>query len=150
MIAEHARIDLERKISVAPDIVWRLLTDAKTRAICGPGPAEVLQFTHVDTRIGGQDVHLCGPKDDPAFEVTTLWHRLDAPEAACFTEVLRSSGGVLAASQVDYALVPDRSGVQLTVTIWASSFVGPGMIGGFRDGWQTALDTLKGTAEAKE
>ncbi|MEZ5714208.1 MAG: SRPBCC domain-containing protein [Paracoccaceae bacterium] len=148
MTTAQARFDFRRDIACPRPALWHHLTDPGARAAWGPAEGERLRFTAADTREGGRDVHLCGPGPDPQFEVTTLWHLLDAPARAGFTEVMRHQGRVLSAAQVDYALDPDGDGTQLAVTVWVSAFAGPAMLDGFDAGWASALDTLARHLEA--
>ncbi|MEZ5721960.1 MAG: SRPBCC domain-containing protein [Paracoccaceae bacterium] len=138
----HDRLDFERVIACSRAVLWQSLIDPELRQAWGPSEGEVLRFTATDTREGGHDVHLCGPETDPGFEVTTIWHRIAEPDAACFTEVMRAQGRLLSASQVDYALTETEAGCRLAVTVWVSSFVGPDLVAGFRTGWSSALDNL--------
>ncbi len=148
MTTDNARLDFARVIGCSRVTLWHSLIDPTARSTWGPSEGDVLRFTATDTREGGSDVHLCGPKADPGYEVTTLWHRIEEPDAACFTEVMHHNGKLLSASQVDYALGKTDAGSRLHVTVWVSSFVGAGLLDGFQAGWGSALDNLTRHLEA--
>ncbi len=148
MTIDHARLDFDRVIACSRATLWHSLIDPEARTVWGPSEGDVLRFTATDTRQGGCDVHLCGPKTDPCYEVTTIWHQIEEPDAACFTEVMHHFGKLLSASQVDYALEGTEGGSRLRLTIWVSSFVGAGLLKGFQTGWGSALDNLTRHLEA--
>lgn len=149
MTARIGSFDMTRNFSIGADKLWHLLTDASEREAWGaPSDDHVLVSDTADLRGGGNEVHRCGPKDDPEYVVHTYWYRLDAPAFACFTETLEFSGMLGATSLVTYDIEGDGEGTTLTVYVTVSSFTGEDMVPDFKEGWTSGLDRLVRYAQA--
>lgn len=138
---------IERPFALPPDRLWHLLTDPDMRTHWGgPSDDDVLIMDAHDIREGGRDLHRCGPKNDPAYTVETIWYRLDAPRLACFTETVDAGGARIATSLVTYALTATDRGTDLAITVQVSSFVGPEAMADFESGWTSGLNRLDALA----
>ena len=135
---------LTRNIRTSADRLWHLMTDPQARTAWGaPSDDDVLDLVSHDLREGGRDLHRCGPKEDPAYSVETIWYRLDAPTLACFSETVDAGGARIASSLITYALQADGTATTLTVDVYVSSFVGPEALADFEVGWTSALKRLE-------
>lgn len=139
-----------RRMPLAPDRMWALMTDPKKREAWGAPGDEVLETLSADTRVGGTERHRCGPAENPEFEVETRWFHLDAPTNAVFTEQIEAGGMALGAALVTYRITPEDAGSQVAITVAASSFVGPEMIAEFRSGWEGGLANLDTLAHSEK
>ncbi|MGX9357279.1 SRPBCC domain-containing protein [Roseobacteraceae bacterium S113] len=134
---------LSREFKIAPDALWALLTDPQSRAAWGaPNDTDVLHVDVHDLQEGGRDLHRCGPKDAPAYEVETCWYRLAAPELACFSETVIAEQTRYSASMITYGLSQTPGGTALTIDVHVSSFSGPEGIADHQDGWTAAVENL--------
>lgn len=147
MTTDTDSFTLTRAMPLPPDRMWHLMTDATQREAWGAPGDEVLQTIHADTRIGGTERHRCGPADNPEFEVETRWLHLDAPANAVFTEQIEAGGMALGAGLVTYRIEADGTGSNVAITVAVSSFVGPEMIGEFKDGWESGFASLERVAK---
>ena len=139
---------LTRSFATTPERLWHLLTDPAARTRWGaPSDDDVLIMDRHDLREGGQDLHRCGPAEDPAYTVETHWYRLAAPDLACFSETVDAGGARIATSLVTYALHGTEKGCSLTIAVHVSSFVGPEALADFEAGWTSALDRLAPMAD---
>ena len=135
---------LTRSIKTGADRLWHLMTDPQARTAWGaPSDDDVLDIVSHDLREGGRDLHRCGPKDDPAYTVETLWYRLDAPNLACFSETVDAGGARIATSLVTYGIEQGTDATNLIVDVYISSFVGPEALADFEAGWTSALKRLE-------
>lgn len=140
---------LERQFTLAPDKLWHLLTDPKARTAWGaPSDQDVLILENTDLREGGRDMHRCGPADNPAYTVETVWFRLQSPDLACFSETVDADGMRIATSLVTYGLAGTASSSTLIVDVYVSSFVGPEALADFEAGWTSALGQLQNIADS--
>ncbi len=143
MTLAQASFQLTRSFRCTPDKLWHLLTDPKAREVwSGPSDDDVLTADRADLREGGQDLHRCGPAEAPAYTVETRWYRLDAPQAACFSETVDAEGMRIGTSLVTYQITAEDGGTVLTVDVTTVSFVGEEALGDFKVGWTSALDRL--------
>lgn len=137
------QLRFDRTYPISPDRLWHLLIDPDMRCAWGaPSEDHILHIETADVREGGSDRHRCGPKDAPEFFVNTQWHRLMAPELACFTETLDFEGARVSASLVSYAIRADGTGCSLAIDVYVASFDGPDMIAEHEAGWTGALERL--------
>lgn len=137
----HFHID--RQFTVPPKRLWHLLTDPEMRTHwAAPSDDDLLIVETSDLREGGRDMHRCGPADDPAFTVETIWFRLDAPSLACFTETVEADGARIGTSLVTYGLAAMDGGTALGIDVQLSSFVGPEAMAEFEAGWTSGLARL--------
>lgn len=137
------RFDLERSLACPPDRLWVLLTDAKMREIWGaPSDDMVLIVDQTDLREGGRDRHRCGPKETPEFEIETVWYKLMAPDAACFSESVIVGEERISTSLVTYSVTTEGSGSKLSVDVTVASFTGEDMTQDHLDGWTSGLNRL--------
>ena len=144
MTLATGQVRLERQFTVTPDRLWHLLTDPQARTAWGaPSDDDNLIMDAHDLREGGRDLHRCGPADNPAYTVETVWFRLQAPDLACFTETVDAEGMRIATSLVTYGIAPMASGTSLIVDVYVSSFVGPEALADFETGWTSALGRLR-------
>ena len=144
MTTDTGSFDLARDLPLTPDRLWHVVTDAKMRERWGaPGEGMVLEVDKTDFRVGGHEVHRCGPADAPEFTVDTRWYRIDAPHDACFTETVHADGMTVATTLVTYRITGTDSGARLEVHVAVSSFVGPEGMDEFRAGWEAGLTNLQ-------
>ena len=144
MSTDTGAFDFERSLPLSPEKTWHVLTDATMRERWGaPGEEMVLTMIKQDLNVGGIERHICGPKENPEFEVETRWYRLDAPSDASFTETIEIGGGAIATSLVTYRLKPRDKGSDLFVHVSISSFCGPEAASEFKDGWNGGLSNLE-------
>lgn len=139
----------DRTFGISTDRLWHLLTDATQREAWGaPSDDHVLVVDAADVREGGQDIHRCGPKEDPEFVVETRWYRLDQPTLACFTETILFGGMRIGSSLVSYNLAETEGGTALQIIVQTASFGGPDVLAEVAEGWGSALDRLDRLAAA--
>ena len=144
MKTDTGAFDFERDLPLPPDQLWHVLTDANMRERWGaPSPEMILKVVTSDLSIGGIERHMCGPKENPEFEVETRWYRLDTPFDAAFTETVEIGGGAIATSLVTYRLEEKEKGSKLFVHVAVSSFCGPEASSEFKDGWLGGLKNLE-------
>lgn len=144
MTTDTGAFDFHRTLPLAPDQLWHVLTDANMRERWGAPSADmILKVETRDLKVGGIERHICGPKENPEFEVETRWYRLDAPSDASFTETIEIGGGAIATSLVTYRLKPSDKGSDLFVHVSISSFCGPEAASEFKDGWNGGLSNLE-------
>lgn len=137
--------DLFRSLPLAPERLFAVLTDAKYRdKWSAPDEDTPVETVSSDLRVGGEDRQLCGPADDPAFEVVTRWYHLTAPERAVCTETLIFGGEAACTSFVTYNLMPEGKGTALGITVAVSSFTGPETLPEVMQGWDGAMENLTG------
>lgn len=123
--------------------LWTVLTDPTCRqAWAGPSPEHVLHLDAADLRVGGKDLHRCGPKDDPEYTVETHWYFLDAPDTACFTETLAFGGQTASTGLVTYTLHAQGASTELNVHVAITSYIGDELFDEYQAGWTSALDRL--------
>lgn len=105
MTTDTGAFDFHRTLPLGTDQLWHVLTDANMRERWGaPSPEMVLKVEKSDLLVGGIERHICGPKENPEFEVETRWYRLDAPSDAAFTETVEVGGSAIGTSLVTYRL----------------------------------------------
>lgn len=143
MTLDTHSFDLHRSLPLPPKRLWEVLTDPKHREAWGaPDDKTVLVMDKADVRVGGQDMHRCGPKDAPDFEIATRWYDLTAPERAVFTETLLVGGASIFTSLITYGLVAEAEGTALSITVAVSSFAGPEALEEVATGWDGGLANL--------
>ncbi|MGB7318808.1 MAG: SRPBCC domain-containing protein [Planktotalea sp.] len=148
MTTDTGAFDFERALPLAPDQLWHVLTDGTMRERWGaPSDEMVLTMTKSDLSVGGIERHVCGPKENPEFEVETRWYRLDAPADAVYTETLEFGGSAVATSLVTYRIAANESGSTLCVHVSVSSFSGPDAASEFKEGWEGGLQNLEALAK---
>ncbi len=139
---------IERSFALPRDRLWHLLTDPAMRSQWGaPSDEDVLIVDASDLREGGRDLHRCGPRDDPAYTVETIWFRLAEPDLACFSETVDAGGARIATSLVTYGLTDTATGCEFSIDVQLSSFVGPGAMSDFQAGWTSGLNRLAALVE---
>ena len=144
MTTDTGAFDFHRNLPLQPDQLWHVLTDATMRERWGAPSAEmILKVAKSDLSVGGIERHICGPKENPEFEVETRWYRLDAPSDATFTETVEIGGGAIATSLVTYRLESKDKGTDLFVHVSVSSFCGAEAASEFKDGWIGGLGNLE-------
>ena len=144
MTLDTKSFDLFRTLPLPPARLWNVLTDAKHRENwAAPDDETVLETVKADLRVGGDELHRCGPADDPVFEVTTRWYDLTAPERAVYTETLIFGGHAVCTSLVTYSLMPEGKGTALGVTVAVSSFSGPDTLAEVKQGWEGGVANLE-------
>ena len=149
MSTATAQFTLTRSFATTTERLWHLLTDPKMREAWGaPSDEDVLVVDRSDLRVGGEDLHRCGPADAPDYTVVTRWYHLEQPGAACFTETVEAGGMHIATSLVTYDIAATAEGAALTVTVTTASFVGAEALADFKTGWTAALDRLPRFIEA--
>lgn len=142
-MSDTGHFQFKRALPLPPTRIWHLLTDAKARQLWGaPSDEDVLEVDASDLSEDGLDIHRCGPRDAPAYTVTTRWYHLNTPSGACFTETVEAEGMRISTSLVTYTLAEEPLGTALTVDVTVSSFVGPEALGDHDDGWTSALARL--------
>ena len=135
--------DLFRSLPLSPERMFNVLTQAKYRdAWNGPDADTPVETVSSDLRVGGEDLQRCGPADAPAFEVTTKWYHLAAPERVVYTETLFFGGEAACTSLVTYNLMPEGTGTALGITVAVSSFTGPETLPEVQQGWEGGLENL--------
>lgn len=144
MTTDTGAFEFHRSLPLGPDQLWHVLTDANMRERWGaPSPDMVLKVEKSDLSVGGIERHICGPKENPEFEVETRWYRLDAPSDAAFTETVEIGGGAIGTSLVTYRLAPKGTGTELFVHVALTSFCGAEALGEFKEGWMGGLSSLE-------
>ena len=140
----HETITTSRPLKASPEQVFQAWADPAARTMWGPSSKDdALEFVEVDFRVGGKDIHICGPKGDLRFRVETSYHEIHEPTRLLFTEHVSAGGTTLCASLVTVDLAEAGAGTKLDVTIQVASLVGEPMLEGNRSGWQAALENLR-------
>ena len=144
MSLHTGQFTIQRTIKASQDRLWHLLTDPQARTKWGaPSDEHVLEMVTHDLRVGGQELHRCGPAKNPEFEVATHWYHLEGPATACFTEALEMGGTRLSVSLVGYDLNPVEGGTELNITVTVTSLVGEDMTADHHEGWTSALNRME-------
>lgn len=139
----HDTIAISQTIEAPPEQVFAAWKDPQARALWGPpSDDEAIAFVETDFRVGGRDVHRCGPRHDLRFEVETHYHDISAPHRLLFTERVSTEGALLSVSLVTVTIDGNAEVSELDVTIQIASMVGTDMIDGTRGGWERALAQL--------
>lgn len=144
MSLHTGQFTIQRTIKASQDRLWHLLIDPHARTEWGaPSDDHVLEMVRHDVREGGQDLHRCGPANNPEFEVATHWYHLGEQDSACFTEVLEMGGTRLSVSLVGYDLRAIDGGTELNITVTVTSLVGEDMTDDHHEGWTSALNRME-------
>ncbi len=139
----HQTIAISRMVDAPTDAVFAAWEDPQARSQWGPpSDDEALAFVETDFRVGGTDVHLCGPKGDLRFRVETRYYDIERPARLVFTERLSTGDALLSASLVSVAIGGNGRSTKLDLTVQIASAVGRDMIVGTRTGWEAALSNL--------
>lgn len=148
----HDTISIRRAIHASPEIVFQAWKDPVARSTWGsPSDDEAVEFIANDFRVGGMDIHHCGPVGDLRFRVETRYHAIDCPKRLLFTESVSTGNALLSVSLVTVDISQARNAAQLDLTIQIASLVGTEMVAGSRAGWNAAianLDSQLASAEA--
>lgn len=147
MTTDTGAFDFQRSYPLSAEQLWHALTDANMRERWGaPSPDMVLKVEKSDLRVGGLERHVCGPKDNPEFEVETRWYHLGAPNDAAFTETIEIGGSAIATSFVTYRIAQKAEQSELFVHVALSSYCGPEAASEFKAGWEGGLQSLDALA----
>jgi uncharacterized protein YndB with AHSA1/START domain len=146
----HSTLVFERVIPAPIGEVFAAFADAKIRSIWSAPENDKVIYEKVDFQEGCQDQFRCGPKDEPNIQGVTHYWDIISNQRIISTELLSLDGMKLAVSTATVELNPVNECTKLTSTVQIISLVGHGMIKGFKDGYNGALDKLEQYFRSKE
>lgn len=136
-------IVMERTYRASPARVFAAWSDAGARARWGrPSPDVIIVYDKADFRVGGLDDSRCGTPDDLRFRAVVRYLEITQDRRIIFAEHVSEAGVSRGAALITVDITPDGAGARLTLTLQVSSIDGPGMLQGYRQGWEPALDNL--------
>jgi len=140
----HETILINRTIKALPSLIFNAWVSPKARLIWGvPSDDEAMAFIETDFRVGGKDVHICGPKENLCYRVETCYHDIQEPRLLVFTERVSNNSHTLCSSLITVDLTAEGKDTNLDLTIQIASLVGDEMISGNREGWRMALTNME-------
>lgn len=149
-MADFGTLTLERDIACAPDRLFHVMTDRKSRQKwSAPDDESVVIIDTFDCRPGGREETRCGPKEAPEFNTTSLFH-IVSPDFLSLTETLVVGGQMMSISLCGHEITQSGSGCTLRVTLQITSLVGPDLFNDYRNGWSAALDNLSVLASGSD
>jgi uncharacterized protein YndB with AHSA1/START domain len=138
----HATINLQHSYEAPAELVFSEFADPAMRAKWSTPSDDVLVYDKADFREGGVDIFRCGPPNDLRFRGETTYHAIVPNRCVISTEILTDGGSRLAVALNTLSFETTSAGTTLKVTIQMVSFVGPGMVEGYKSGNQGALESL--------
>jgi uncharacterized protein YndB with AHSA1/START domain len=138
----HATINLERSYAASVERVFCEFADPVTRAKWSAPSNDALIYDEANFREGGRDLFRCGPPTDLRFRGETTYLVIVPNKCVVSTETVVSAGKRLAVALNTLDFEETNEGTMLKVTIQMVSFVGPGMVEGYKSGNQSALEGL--------
>ncbi|EAV45279.1 hypothetical protein SIAM614_18179 [Roseibium aggregatum IAM 12614] len=142
-----ATLTFERDMAVPAETLWQAWTAPAARAVwAAPSPAVTVEFVEADTRVGGREISLCKAGGQPDIRCECGWLDLQPPLRSVNYEVTSCEGETQSVALVTAAIADLGERSRLSVTVQLSSLTA-NMEGGYRDGFNAALDNLAGAAE---
>jgi uncharacterized protein YndB with AHSA1/START domain len=138
----HATINLEHSYEATVERVVAEFADPATRARWSARSGDTLVYDAADFREGGGDVFRCGPPNDLRFRGETTYHVIVPNRCVISTEILTEGEKRLAVAMNTLSFEASGEGTTLKVTVQMVSFVGPGMVEGYKSGNKGALEGL--------
>jgi len=147
----HDTIQINKAFEASPDRVFAAMSDPRAREQWAP-PSEndVVTYLESDFRVGGRDVSMCGPKDNPVFRVEAHYRDIVENRRLLFTETISHDERKLSVSLITVIFLPEGEGTRLQLTVQIAACDSPDMIEGCKAGMSTALDNLVGLCDRSE
>jgi uncharacterized protein YndB with AHSA1/START domain len=138
----HETINLQGFYAAPVERVFSEFADPSARAKWSAPTNDSLVYDKADFREGGGDVFRCGPPNDLRFRGETAYQVIVPNKCVISTEILTEGGKRLAVALNTLSFEATGEGTTLRVTVQLVSFVGPGMVEGYKSGNKGALEGL--------
>lgn len=138
----HDTIQLEQQVSAGLQQVWRAFADSEARAQWGVPAGDEQVYDRDDFRTGGEAAYRCGDPGLLQYSVEVNYAAVDPRGVLVYTETVWSGDDLLATALVSWELTLVGDATVVAVTDQVTSFVGPGMVEGHRNGHRKALKQL--------
>lgn len=139
---QHETLTFAAVLAAPIQAAWAAVVDPAARAEWSVPDGEEMVVDHDDLRPGGTGSYRCGPPG--ALDVTgdVAYLVVAQEELLVHTDTIRSGDQVLAAAMLTWTFAEEDGLTRVEIVDQVTSFVGPGIIDGHRNGHRLALEQL--------
>lgn len=138
----HETHTMEQLVAAPVAAVWAAYADPDVRAQWAVPEGEAQVFDSDGLRTGGAADYRCGDPSALQFQGRVHFVLVEPESLIVHTETVSSDGAPLSAAQITWRFIDEGEQTRVEVVDQVTSFVGPEMIEGHRNGHTKALQQL--------
>lgn len=139
----HDTLTFTQSLRAPLSAVWAAYADSTQRAIWGVPAGEAQIYDEADFNIGGRDTYRCGPPETLEFRGTVDYLQIVPESLIVHTDSVTVGDQLLAVALLTWQFGTQDDTTLIQLTDQVTSFVGPDMIAGHRNGHTKAFEQLR-------